>query len=145
MWRRRVLLGAGVAVVIAAVAVAAAAVAPQRSDPGYPWHSETMASVFGPNEEAGPSNAFISNAESAWDKDWRRHARYENRFFVAVPYARRSRTAGWRSRAGRAGERSGRTDRSRMWARATSAAMPRSAIRTMSLGRRDTIHRIPSA
>jgi hypothetical protein len=83
--RRRVLLGAGAAAVIA-VAVTVAVV-PARSHPGYPWHPGITASVFGPNEDANADNAFISNAESAWDKAWRRHARHENKFFVAIPYA----------------------------------------------------------
>lgn len=82
--RRGVLLGAGAAAI--AIALAAAAM-PARSQPGYPWHPGITASVFGPDEDANAGNAYISNAESAWDKDWRRHARHENRFFVALPYA----------------------------------------------------------
>ena len=126
--------------------------------------SATVASVFGPNENATADNAFISNAQSAWDKDWRRHAPHENRFFVAVPYAdyldngefnpdnaripwhggtspdaRRSRTAGSRSPAASASGRCGRTDRSRTSARVTSARRPRSATPTTSSGRQDTI------
>ncbi len=77
------LLAAGIAAV---VGVAVAGV-PRGSQSKYPWHPWTVASVFGPNENATADNAFISNAQSAWDKDWRRHAPHENRFFVAVPYA----------------------------------------------------------
>ena len=85
-WRRRALPWAGVAVAIAAIVAVVAAVAP-GSPSSYPWHPGTTASVFGPHEDANASNAFISNAQSAWDKDWRRHAPRENPFFVAVPYA----------------------------------------------------------
>ena len=53
----------------------------------YPWHLDTTASEFSPLENPGPDNAFISNAQSAWDKDWRAHAPQENAYFVAVPYA----------------------------------------------------------
>jgi hypothetical protein len=79
-------LCAGAIGVIAAVAAVVAATQP-APPPGYPWHPGTTASVFGPHEDPSASNAFISNAQSAWDKHWRRHARHENRFFVAVPYA----------------------------------------------------------
>jgi hypothetical protein len=75
-----------VAAGIAAVVIAVAVVVPARSRSGYPWHPHVTASVFGPEEDANPSNAYISNAESAWDNDWRKHAPYENRFFVAIPY-----------------------------------------------------------
>jgi hypothetical protein len=87
MWRQRVLLGAGIAVMIAAAAVATAAITRPSSESGYPWHPSTTASVFSPNEDASADNAYISNAQSAWDKDWRKHAPSENRYFVAVPYA----------------------------------------------------------
>ena len=83
MWGLQLLLAAGIAAV---VGVAVAGV-PSGSQSKYPWHPGTVASVFGPNENATADNAFISNAQSAWDKDWRRHAPRENRFFVAVPYA----------------------------------------------------------
>jgi hypothetical protein len=86
MTRRRVLLGAGVAAVVAVAVAAVMAAVPPDSRSGYPSHPATTASVFGPNENANRSNAYISNAESAWDKDWRRNAPHENRFFVAVPY-----------------------------------------------------------
>jgi hypothetical protein len=84
---RRMLLGAGIAGLIAVAAAAATAIMSSGSQSGYPWHPGTMASVFGPREDASASNAYISNAQSAWDKHWRRHAPFENRFFVALPYA----------------------------------------------------------
>lgn len=85
LWRPWVLLGAAAVVVIVTTAVVLLASSSEEST--HPWHPGTMASVFGPNEDASASNAWISNAQSAWDIHWRRHARHENRFFVAVPYA----------------------------------------------------------
>ena len=83
MWSHQLLLAAGIAAVLGVAGGATLA----RSPSGYPWHPGTVASVFGPDEDAHPDNAFITNAKSAWDKDWRRHAPHENQFFVAVPYA----------------------------------------------------------
>jgi hypothetical protein len=82
-----VLLGVGMAAVIAVAVVVAVVTVLSRSPSGYPWHPGIMASVFGPEENATASNAFISNKQSAWDKHWRRRAPHENQFFVAVPYA----------------------------------------------------------
>ena len=83
MWSHPLLLVAGIAAVLGIAGGATLA----RSPSGYPWHPGTVASVFGPDEDAHPGNAFITNAKSAWDKEWRRHAPHENQFFVAVPYA----------------------------------------------------------
>ena len=83
MWSHSLLLVAAIAAVLGIAGAATLA----RSPSGYPWHPGTVASVFGPDEDAHPDNAFITNAKSAWDKDWRRHAPHENQFFVAVPYA----------------------------------------------------------
>lgn len=79
----RVVLGVGLVALVAAVTLFLAS----RSHSGYPWHPNTVASVFSPHEAATAENAFISNAQSAWDKDWRRHSQWENPFFVALPYA----------------------------------------------------------
>jgi hypothetical protein len=80
-------MGTGVVLLIAAVAVAAAALRPSRSPSSYSWHPGITASVFSPDENASADNAFISNAQSAWDDEWRRHAPHENSYFVALPYA----------------------------------------------------------
>jgi hypothetical protein len=84
--RTKVALLGALAVALTTVAVAVAVV-PLGAPSGYPWHPGVTASVFSPNEDASASNAYISNAQSAWDVDWRRHAPHENRYFVAVPYA----------------------------------------------------------
>ncbi|MDD2871629.1 MAG: hypothetical protein PHS49_06610 [Candidatus Gracilibacteria bacterium] len=54
----------------------------------YYTHSNISASVFWVGEGADASNAYISNAMSAWDGKWEQHFKEgsENLFYVALPY-----------------------------------------------------------
>lgn len=54
----------------------------------YTTHSNIMASVFWVWEWADASNAYISNAMSAWDGKWEQHFKEwsENLFYFALPY-----------------------------------------------------------
>lgn len=54
----------------------------------YYTHSNISASVFWVWEWADASNAYISNAMSAWDWKWEQHFKEwsENLFYVALPY-----------------------------------------------------------
>jgi hypothetical protein len=52
----------------------------------YPVHKNIIASVFWVWEWADASNAYISNVSSAWDEDWLKHSKTENKFYYALPY-----------------------------------------------------------
>jgi hypothetical protein len=52
----------------------------------YPIHKNITASVFWVWEWADSSNAYISNVPSAWDEDWLKHSKTENKFYYALPY-----------------------------------------------------------
>ncbi|HZE14276.1 MAG TPA: hypothetical protein VE197_00385 [Mycobacterium sp.] len=70
--------------------VAGALLVPDGGHPraaAYPWHPKITATVFWCGEAAGPSNANISNRQSAYDLHWGRHCSRENQFYVALPYA----------------------------------------------------------
>lgn len=81
----RVLVAVGVLALVIGL-VAAHRMVAESPVTSYPWHPGTMASVFDSSENPRSDNAFIGNAQSAWDKDWRTHAPNENVYFVAVPY-----------------------------------------------------------
>jgi hypothetical protein len=82
-----------------------------------PGFKETMTTMFWVGEPADAANAFISNAESYWDKDWlasfggvddpfeRAHHHpvgftpKENPFYVALPYGEFARDGSFKPRA----------------------------------------------